>query len=162
MGTRQTQRFSSVVARGITILTHDPRWKGIAPTIKRAVEAVLVQQRVKKSSVTVVLSNDVEVQALNHQYRRKNKPTNVLSFPDGSIEGGITQLGDCVLAYETLVREADAQSKPLKAHLSHLAIHGVLHLLGHDHVAEDEAHAMESIEISILKRMGIANPYESA
>jgi probable rRNA maturation factor len=151
-----------LIDMAITILTHDARWKGLAPTVKRAGEAVLAAQRIKKSALTIVLSNDAEIQTLNHQYRHKNKPTNVLSFPDGSTQNTITQLGDIVLAYETLAREADEQGKKLKHHLSHLTIHGVLHLLGHDHEAQEEANAMESIEIAILARMGIANPYESA
>ena len=162
MGMHQTLRFCSVPKQAITILIHDPRWKGLAPTVERAAEAAFAAQRIKKATATFVLSNDAEVQALNHQYRHKNKPTNVLSFTDGSIEGGITQMGDVVFAYETIAREAVDQGKKLKAHLSHLAIHGVLHLLGHDHEADDEASAMESLEISILSSMGIANPYESA
>lgn len=160
--TRQIQRFSSVPNCAVTILTHDPRWKGLAPTVRRAAEAALAKLRVKKSAVTIVLSNDDEVQALNHQYRYKNKPTNVLSFPDGSVEAGATQLGDILLAYEIIAREADEQGKKLKHHLTHLTIHGVLHLLGHDHEVENEAEAMESLEITILSGMGIANPYESA
>ncbi len=177
----------------ITILTHDARWKGLAPTVKRAVEAVLdhlssprrrgsqakhseakdlasllsASLRVRfrgndKVSVAIVLSDDAEVQSLNRNYRKKDKPTNVLSFPDGSVEEGVRQLGDIVLAYETIAREAAEQKKPIKAHIAHLTIHGVLHLLGFDHETEKEAAAMESIEISVLKRMGIANPYESS
>jgi probable rRNA maturation factor len=102
------------------------------------------------------------VRALNRDYRGKNKPTNVLSFPDGTLEAGMKQLGDVVLAYETIAREAAAQGKPLKHHVTHLSVHGTLHLLGHDHEDEREAQRMESIEIHILSRMGIANPYESA
>ncbi len=146
----------------ITILTHDARWKGLAPTVKRAVEAVLIKQRLKKAALAVVLSNDAEVQSLNRDYRKKDKPTNVLSFPDGSVEEGVRQLGDIILAYETIAREAAEQKKPMKAHITHLTIHGVLHLLGFDHETEKEAASMESIEISVLKRMGIANPYESS
>ncbi len=146
----------------ITILTHDARWKGLTPTVKRAAEAALAQQKVKKSAVTIVLAEDAGVQALNRDYRGKNKPTNVLSFPNGDVEEGVRQLGDIILSYDTLAVEAVAQGKLLKHHLTHLTIHGVLHLLGHDHEAEAEANRMEAIEIALLARMGIANPYESA
>ncbi len=145
----------------ITILTHDARWKGLAPTVKRAAEAALAQQKVNKSAVTIVLAEDAEVQALNRDYRGKNKPTNVLSFPNGEVEEGVRQLGDIILSYDTLAAEAAAQGKPLKHHLTHLTIHGVLHLLGHDHEADAAANRMEAIEITLLARMGIANPYET-
>ena len=110
-------------------------------------------------AVTIVLANDAEVRALNKQYRKKDKPTNVLSFPDGEMVDGITQLGDVILAYETVAAEASAQGKLLKSHLTHLVIHGILHLLGLDHETEEDADIMEAFEIKILKRMGIANPY---
>jgi probable rRNA maturation factor len=151
----------------ITILTHDPRWKGLAPTVKRAVEAVLIKQRIKKATLTILLSSDAEVKSLNHQFRGKNKPTNVLSFPDGSEEIGadgkpMMNLGDVVLAYETIAHEAEEQDKKLKQHIAHLTIHGVLHLLGYDHEKPSDAKKMESLEIKILNTLGIANPYEVA
>ncbi|MBX9727102.1 MAG: rRNA maturation RNase YbeY [Rickettsiales bacterium] len=165
----------------ITILTHDDRWKGLGPTVKRAVEATLadtlsyqrtlVSSKTKKLDasvrwhdkmmVTILLTNDAEIKSLNAQYRGKNKPTNVLSFTNGEVEEGVTQLGDIALAYETIAREAKQQGKRLKHHISHLSVHGVLHLLGYDHEDDAEAKAMEKQEIAILARMGIANPYES-
>jgi probable rRNA maturation factor len=146
----------------ITILTHDPRWNGLRPTVARAVEAVLAQRKLKNAAVTVVLTDDAEIKTLNRTYRKKNKPTNVLSFPNGEVEVGVQQLGDIVLAYDTIVREAKMQKKSLKHHLTHLTMHGVLHLLGFDHETDAEAEIMEACEIALLKRMGIANPYESA
>lgn len=146
----------------ITIITNDARWKGLGPTITRAGEAALAQRKLKSAALSILLTNDKEVRALNAQYRGKDKPTNVLSFPDGEVIGGVRQLGDVAMAYETIAREAKAQKKPLKAHVTHLTIHGVLHLLGYDHESESDAETMESIEINILKRMGIANPYEAS
>lgn len=113
-------------------------------------------------SVTILLTNDAEVKSLNKKYRGKNKPTNVLSFPDGTVEDKIKQLGDVALAYETIAREAKEQDKTMKAHVTHLTIHGVLHLLGYDHENENDAKTMESLETAILSSMGIANPYETS
>ena len=146
----------------ITLLIHDARWKGLGATVRRAAEAALHHRKVTGAALTLVLADDAQVQVLNRDFRGKDKPTNVLSFPDGAMAGRSKQLGDIILAYETMAREAQAQEKKLKDHVTHLTIHGVLHLLGFDHEIEDEAQIMERHEIAILKRMGIANPYESA
>ncbi len=113
------------------------------------------------AELSILLSGDAEVQALNNDYRGKDKPTNVLSFPAGD-EGAAGRprlLGDVVLALETIEREAAAQSKPLTDHLSHLTVHGVLHLLGHDHETETQATAMEALETEILSGLEIDDPY---
>ena len=115
----------------------------------------------KACAVTIALSNDAEVKTLNHRYRGKNKPTNVLSFPNGEEEEGVLQLGDIILAFETITAEAAEQKKTFKHHLPQLTIQGVLHLLGHDHEENAAARQMEAIEIKILKTMSIANPYET-
>lgn len=146
----------------ITILVHDKRWRGLRPTVIRAVEAVLRREKIKKASLTLVLANDKEVKDLNKTYRGKNKPTNVLAFPNREFIGGMGELGDVILSFETLTKEADEQGKAMKHHLTHLTIHGVLHLLGHDHMEPKAAKRMEAIEIATLARMGIANPYECA
>ncbi len=117
--------------------------------------------------VTLLLSDDAEVQTLNRQWRGFDKPTNVLSFPadealDGSALAAFEQpipLGDVVLSLETLQREADAQAVPLADHAGHLVVHGMLHLLGFDHETEPEAAEMEALETEILKSLGIADPY---
>ena len=145
----------------VTILVESPHWKGLKPTVARAAEALLAQQKLKKAAVTILLTTDAAVKELNRDYRGKNKPTNVLSFENGAEENGIQQLGDIVLAYETIAREAEEQGKKLKDHLTHLVIHGILHLLGYDHLVPKDADIMETYEIRILARMGIANPYES-
>jgi probable rRNA maturation factor len=118
----------------------------------------------ERLEISLVLSDDEEVRQLNRDYRGQDKPTNVLSFaaldqdspipPDGPI-----LLGDVIIALQTTRREAEEQGKRFDHHLSHLVVHGVLHLLGYDHVAEDEAERMESLERSILGALGVPDPY---
>lgn len=123
----------------------------IGDTVRRA----LTYAGAVDGAVNVALMNDAHMRELNHQFRGKDKATNVLSFP--SDEDG--ELGDIALALETIAAEAVEQSKPFHDHLVHLVVHGVLHLLGLDHEEKSEAEAMEAEEISILARMGIENPY---
>ncbi|MBL8882270.1 MAG: rRNA maturation RNase YbeY [Hyphomicrobium sp.] len=112
----------------------------------------------KPASVTIVLSNDQNVSALNGQFRGKPKPTNVLSFPAGAgAEPG--NLGDIVIACETLLREAADEDISHEHHFQHLLVHGILHLMGFDHGTDAEAERMEALEIRILARLGIVNPY---
>ncbi len=107
------------------------------------------------SELSIAFVDDARIQELNRQFRNKDKPTNVLSFPmDGMM------LGDIVLSSETIEREATTQGKMFEHHLTHLIIHGFLHLLGYDHMNEDSASEMEAIEIKALAQMGIDNPYE--
>jgi probable rRNA maturation factor len=109
-----------------------------------------------EGEVSVVLADDDFVQNLNREYRGQDKPTNVLSFPQDP-----PMLGDIVLAYETVAREAAEQDKSFDQHLTHLLVHGLLHLLGFDHEVDDEAEEMEALEVQILKDMGIKNPYKT-
>lgn len=109
------------------------------------------------AAATIALGDDTLVRDLNKRFRGQDKPTNVLSFP--SREGDETSLGDIVLALETLQREAADLGIPLAHHLQHLTVHGLLHLLGFDHVTEEEAEEMEALEIAILARIGVGDPY---
>jgi rRNA maturation RNase YbeY len=116
--------------------------------------------------VSIVFTSNVEVQKLNATYRGKNKPTNVLSFPSGLFKSEkehqqvpAIPLGDVVLGYETVKQEATEQDIAFPDHLSHLLIHGFLHLLGYDHELNDDAEIMEALEIQHLKTLGIKNPY---
>jgi len=117
------------------------------------------------AELSVVLADDALVQQLNRDYRGKDKPTNVLSFalteaeePEPE-EGMPVLLGDVILAFETVRREAAEQSKSPDDHLTHLVVHGVLHLLGYDHETDDEAEEMEALETRLLASFGIADPY---
>jgi len=108
---------------------------------------------------TIVLTDDTEMRDLNRDWRGKDRPTNVLSFPSGDAPGEPGALGDIVIAYETARKEADEESIALEDHVSHLVVHGVLHLLGFDHLNEDEAGKMEDLERDALASIGIADPY---
>jgi probable rRNA maturation factor len=110
------------------------------------------------AAAAVVLSSDAKVAGLNGKYRGKPKPTNVLSFPSGH-GGPEGYIGDIVLACETLLKEAEDEDILPEHHLQHLVVHGLLHLLGHDHENEADATRMENLEIRILARLGVANPY---
>jgi len=113
--------------------------------------------------VSVLLSDDAAIQVLNRDWRGKDKPTNVLSFPasdnDGPVTGAPELLGDIAVAFETTAREAVEQDKSLADHFSHLLVHGMLHLLGFDHETDADADEMEPLEIEILAGLGIASPY---
>lgn len=117
--------------------------------------------------LTVTLSHDSKIKILNKHYRAKDKPTNVLSFPmfddisEIPANAGQVPIGDIIIAFETIKREAIEQNKTLPDHFTHMLIHGFLHLLGYDHMNDKDAKSMESLEIKILKKLGINNPYLS-
>jgi len=112
------------------------------------------------SGVSVLLASDETVRDLNNQFRGKDQPTNVLSFP--AAQNPENHCGDIALAYETCAREAEEQGKPLGHHLQHLVAHGVLHLVGYDHQSDAEAEAMEALEREILAGLGVPDPYAVA
>ena len=132
-------------------------WEEIIPQSLEKIAEVL-DKDFSFQEVSVVLSNDQEVQYLNKTFRHKDNPTNVLSFP--SKEEG--ELGDIILAYETIKWEAEEAGVSPLHHTIHLIIHGFLHLLGYDHEKENEAQQMENMEIQILKDLNIDNPYEDS
>ena len=130
-----------------------------------ALEPILANPRLEAS---LLFTSDIEVHGLNKEWREKDKPTNVLSFPMLThedllalpLEGPPEMLGDLALAYETCAREAAEKGIPLENHAAHLIIHGLLHLAGHDHeTSPEDAQAMEKLEINALASMGIADPY---
>ena len=131
--------------------------------VERAVFQALTESRAKvrgAAELSVVLTDDTEQRELNREWRGKDKPTNVLSFPQIEPFGTVTGiLGDIVLARETLEREAAELGKPFADHFTHLIVHGFLHLLGYDHEVDTEALRMEGLETRILAALGIDDPY---
>lgn len=110
--------------------------------------------------VAILFTNDVEMHSLNKQWRGKDKPTDVLSFPaDDEMPGEIKHLGDIALGLETARADAERMGRPLRAHISHLLVHGFLHLLGYDHETDGDASVMEALEIEILAGLGLPDPY---
>ena len=122
--------------------------------VERAAQAAL---GAVQGDIVVLLTDDAAVRELNGRFRDKDRPTNVLSFP--APENAFPHLGDIVLAYGVCATEAEAQGKTLADHLSHLVVHGVLHLLGRDHEDDAEAEEMEAEEREILAQIGVADPY---
>jgi probable rRNA maturation factor len=143
--------------------------------VRKAAEAAIAEsafpqlaESARPVELSVRLTGDEEVRALNAEWRRKDKPTNVLSFPmseryeleQSDEDGPELMLGDIVLARGVCEREAAEKAIPVERHAAHLLVHGTLHLLGYDHMAEDEAAEMERREVKALARLGIADPYE--
>lgn len=139
----------------------DPAWTGALADAEAltlaAAEATLASEGAVGEGVTLLLTDDQTVADLNRRFRQQDKPTNVLSFPAPANPERF--LGDIALAYGVCAREAVEQGKPLAHHLQHLVAHGVLHLLGYDHVSDAEASEMEGLERAILAGLGIPDPY---
>jgi len=134
----------------------DAAWRKALPGVERLVrKAARAATSNRKRSLTIALADDRRVRALNARDRKKDKPTNVLSYPSGEHDF----LGDVVLARQTVWREAKAQGKRPADHVVHLVVHGALHLMGYDHESTAEADRMEALERRILKRLAIADPY---
>jgi len=149
----------------IDVIVRSARWRK-RPTAKTIVKkAVLAAARAvstRPTELAIVLSDDSAIRTLNRDWRGKNAPTNVLSFPaaaPGKWRSASPYVGDIVIAYQTTAREAVAEGKPFNHHLSHLAVHGFLHLLGYDHENDRDAEQMERLERRILKRLAVPDPY---
>ena len=161
----------------LTLLTMGGAWEDGLPQaaalVRRACKLVLDESDLVDVNgvieLAVVLTDDEYIRDLNHTYRGKNKPTNVLSFP--AVQNAVSamkiaarrgmplMLGDIVLAYEAIEREAAQQDKSMQDHLTHLVVHGCLHILGFDHEEPHEAEIMEQLEKELLAKIGIADPY---
>ena len=141
--------------------SHEP---ASAELIERAINAAaaVAADLSADGEVAVMLTDDDGIRTLNQNWREIDKPTNVLSFPAFQTQakpGVPRMLGDIAIAYETVRREADDEGKRFGDHLSHLAVHGFLHLIGYDHENDDDARTMENLERQILAGLGIADPY---
>jgi|SRR5579862_6989156 len=157
--TPPSARNPSRVAARIALRVEAPAWRAVMPgcerLARRAARAALAANgAAAEGELCLVLADDRLQRALNHQFRGKDRSTNVLSFDTAPVG-----LGDVVLALETVQAEAEAQGKSLADHLAHLVVHGVLHLMGHDHHGTAEARRMERLEGEILAGLGIGDPY---
>lgn len=131
------------------------------PELEHWIGAALQSQQFEDAEVSVYIVDEAEGQELNAQYRGKDYPTNVLSFPaDIAEEVGIPLLGDLVVCAPVVEREAQEQGKTLSAHWAHMLVHGTLHLVGFDHIEDDEAEIMEALETQIVTGLGYPAPYQ--
>lgn len=166
----------------LEIIINDERWSECAKNALEKTEGVFAAALdfLRKNNeldflpecmpiaINLCLSNDEEVHRLNKEFRHMDKPTNVLSFAnvddeyflDSLPEADIAELGDIIIALETLQKEAEIENITFEAHYTHLLVHGILHLCGFDHIEDDEAEYMEGLEIKILAELGIDNPYK--
>jgi probable rRNA maturation factor len=162
----------------VDCLIEDPRWDafGLAALAEIAARAALTTLEMQPDhfSIALLACDDARIAALNADFRGKPQPTNVLSWPSVARESEIsgdrpdlphgraddpTELGDIAIAWETCAREAVDQGKTMQAHVSHLIVHGILHLLGYDHIDDADANLMEATEAGILASLGVADPY---
>jgi probable rRNA maturation factor len=148
-------------ALSVDVLVQSPKWKdhrGAAAAVRKAINAAADEVSSPNGEVAVLLTNDAAIRKLNKKWRKIDKPTNVLSFPATEATQDML-LGDIVIAYETLKRESRDEDKKFVHHLSHLAVHGFLHLMGYDHQNDSEAEAMEELERVIMTRLRMPDPY---
>jgi probable rRNA maturation factor len=160
---RPASRGRTAAALKVEILVRSRLWRKqprAGVIIKKAIVAAAKVASTSPAELAIVLSDDSAIQALNRDWRGKNTPTNVLSFPAVPGNGRASRyIGDVVIAYRTAVREAAAEGKPFRHHLAHLAIHGYLHLVGYDHTTDRAAQRMERLERAILASIAVPDPY---
>ncbi|MDR3422536.1 MAG: rRNA maturation RNase YbeY [Xanthobacteraceae bacterium] len=158
--TRRARRTRTALK--IDVLVESDLWKVLpdaASAARRAIAEAATMLSTPRAELAIVLTDDSAVRLLNRAWRGVDAPTNVLSFPTRRAGGEPPLIGDVVLAFETIAREARAEGKPIVHHVAHLAVHGFLHLLGYDHVRKADAEAMERIERDVLRRLAIPDPY---
>lgn len=172
--------MTATMGQLVDTMIEEPRWEGIdLPALaERAARATLADQEMDPDAweISLLGCDDARIAVLNGDFRGKPAPTNVLSWPAQELaseeEGGAPWfpeamlpdqpegLGDIAISFETCAREAAEAGKPVADHVTHLLVHGVLHLLGYDHIREGDAALMEKIEVRVLATLGIVNPYE--
>lgn len=164
----EQESSESMAQIDLAVAIEESRWLDAIPDLEalcaEVVEHVLGDAENVPAApleVACVFVNDATIRDLNAQYRGKDAPTNVLSFAseDELLPGMPAVLGDVILSLETICREALEQGKPLRAHATHMMVHGLLHLLGFDHENDEEAEEMEALEITLLSDLGLPNPY---
>ena len=148
----------------IDIIVQSPLWEsepGVETMLHRAIEEAAAALSTSEAELAIVLTDDSAIRLLNRDWRGIDEPTNVLSFPVKGARANEAPalLGDIVIAFETSAREAASENKLFLHHVAHLAVHGFLHLEGHDHDVDEQAEAMEQLERRILARLGVADPY---
>ena len=146
----------------IDVLVQSDLWEEpskVKSILRRALRQAASALSTSGAELAIVLTDDSAIRLLNREWRGVDAATNVLSFPVANAAGEPRLLGDIVLAYETIAREARDERKPFAHHLAHLAVHGFLHLNGYDHERAEDAEAMEQLERTILHRLAIPDPY---
>lgn len=160
------------MSTNIDLIIEDDRWKAfdLISIAARACDAGAARLDLRDLSVSILACNDTRIAALNAEFRDRQKPTNVLSWPSEALASGIAglppsrpsdvEIGDIALSFETVMREAEEAGIVSENHITHLILHGFLHLLGYDHELDEDATLMEALEIEALANLGIQNPYD--